>query len=101
MKVDSSMFTHVDYNAETHVLSFTWKASGKVTYYYDVPEELWEKAQSAESIGKLYNAEIKGRYDTDETRAAAVSDANKVNIIPSSEKGFDGSKSKSNDEDVW
>lgn len=90
------MFTHVDYNEETHVLSFTWKASGKVTYYYDVPVELWEKAQSAESIGKLYNAEIKGRYDTDETRAAAI-----INVIPSSEKGFDGSQTNSNDQDVW
>lgn len=90
------MFTDVDYNSETHVLTVTWKASGKTTNYYDVPAELWEKAQSAESIGKFYNAEIKGRYDTDETRAAAI-----INVIPSSEKAFDGSQTNIYDQDVW
>jgi len=99
MQVDSSMFTDVSYNAEKNILSVTWKASGRVTYYYDVPAELWEKAQSAESIGKFYNAEIKGRYDTDETRAAAMAQSH-VHSAPDSGQQQKNS-SNSNDNDVW
>ena len=34
----------------------------KVYAYHEVPEEVWQRALTAESIGKFLNSDIKGKF---------------------------------------
>lgn len=59
------MFSEVDYSPEAQILTVTWLRNGTTTNYHAVPAAVWEAAKQAESIGKFYNSEIKGKYETD------------------------------------
>ncbi len=64
MAVDSSMANAVGYDEENQVLQIEF-ASGAIYQYSGVEPEVWEELHDTDSIGKYYNAEIKGNYDCD------------------------------------
>ena len=61
-QVDSSMFTHVAYNPEFFVLSVIFKSTGKTRSYQQVPPDIFEEMMAAESVGRFYNDNIKGKF---------------------------------------
>ena len=64
MAVDSSMANAVGYDEENQVLQIEF-ASGAIYQYAGVEPEVWEELHDTDSIGKYYNAEIKGNYECD------------------------------------
>jgi len=61
LPVSSSMAAKVGYDCEREILQIEFN-SGLVYQYSDVEPETWECLQSADSIGRFYNQEIKGNY---------------------------------------
>lgn len=55
---DSSQIHSIGYDKERQTFEIVYKNMAKY-HYYDVPEELWQQAQTAESIGKFCTAHIK------------------------------------------
>ena len=64
MAVDSSMANAVGYDEENQILQIEF-ASGAIYQYAGVEPEVWEELHDTDSIGKYYNAEIKGNYECD------------------------------------
>lgn len=59
--VASSLIAAIEYNPETFELIIHWNKGGQQSYY-NVPESVHKAFVEAESVGKFYNAEIKGKY---------------------------------------
>lgn len=59
--VDSSLAISVGYNPESLILEMEFKPNGAVWRYFDVPEYAYNEMMSG-SIGKYFNAYIKGQY---------------------------------------
>lgn len=55
---DSSQIHSIGYDKERKIFEIVYKNMAKY-HYFQVSEELWEKAQAAESIGKFCSAHIK------------------------------------------
>jgi hypothetical protein len=64
MSVDSSMANALGYDEENQVLQIEF-ASGAIYQYSGVEPEVWEELHDTDSIGRYYNAEIKGNYHCD------------------------------------
>jgi hypothetical protein len=64
MAVDSSMANALGYDEESRVLQIEF-ASGAIYQYSGVEPEIWEELHDTNSIGRYYNAEIKGNYHCD------------------------------------
>jgi hypothetical protein len=64
MAVDSSMANALGYDEESRVLQIEF-ASGAIYQYSGVEPEIWEELHDTDSIGRYYNAEIKGNYHCD------------------------------------
>jgi len=62
LPVNSSMATAVGYDSNEQVLQVEFY-NGTVYQYSGVETETWEDLQLADSIGKFFNQEIKGRYE--------------------------------------
>jgi len=65
--VDSSLIKQIGYDGETLRVQFNDKktgAGGKFYDYRDVPENIYDDLLSAESVGKFFHANIKGKYQT-------------------------------------
>jgi hypothetical protein len=62
LPVNSSMATSVGYDSEEQVLQVEFY-NGTIYQYSGVEAETWEDLQAADSIGKFFNQEIKGRYE--------------------------------------
>jgi hypothetical protein len=62
--VDSSMANAVGYDEESQVLQIEF-ANGAIYQYAGVEPETWEGLHDTDSIGRYYNAEIKGNYQCD------------------------------------
>ncbi len=60
--VDSSMISSIGYDTSQAVLEVEFKSNGQVWQYFDVPEYIWFEIDSASSIGKYFNANIRGAY---------------------------------------
>jgi len=58
--VKSSMFSRAGYSDATWELLFEFKSSGEIRSYAQVSPEVADEALSAESLGKWFNANIKG-----------------------------------------
>lgn len=58
---DSSCFSSVGYDNGT--LYVTFRDSGSVYSYEDVPSYVYDELWSASSMGSYYNSSIKGYYD--------------------------------------
>lgn len=58
----STCFSSVGYDAKNEELHVVFRNSGKEYIYSDFPNDDWEAFWNAESLGKYYNAHIKGQY---------------------------------------
>ncbi len=59
--VASSNLAEVGYDSDLETLEVQFK-SGGIYQYFNVPAFMYERLMSAESIGRFFNAEIKGHY---------------------------------------
>ncbi len=59
--VQSSLFKSVGYDKTKELLQVEFK-NGDVYNYSDITEEMYKALTSAESIGKYYLANIKGKF---------------------------------------
>jgi hypothetical protein len=59
--VSSSNVATVGYDSETQTLQIEFN-NGGVYQYFDVPQDIYEALISADSVGKILNAQIKGYF---------------------------------------
>lgn len=59
--VTSSNLAEVGYDPELETLEVLFKHGG-VYKYFNVPAFMHERLMAADSLGRFFNAEIKGRY---------------------------------------
>lgn len=60
---ESTCFSRVGYDARNQVLIVVFRDSGAEYHYYDVPEDVWESFYDSASLGRYFNANIKGYYE--------------------------------------
>lgn len=60
--VQSSLFKSVGYDEKEQLLQVEFK-NGDVYNYSDITQEMYQALSSAESIGKYYLANIKGKFN--------------------------------------
>lgn len=60
---DSTCFSRVGYDSRNNVLIVVFRDSGAEYHYFDVPEDVWESFYDSESLGRYFNANIKGYYE--------------------------------------
>jgi hypothetical protein len=79
--VESSMFSEIGYDADTLSLFVRFKPSkkqvaagekGDLWEYKHVIPERWEEMCKAESVGKYFLAEIKGKYTGEKVEAVVA-----------------------------
>ena len=61
-QVDSSNILSLGYSKKERMLEVEFKA-GTVYRYFNVNKELYEQMLKAESVGKYFHINIKGKYD--------------------------------------
>lgn len=59
--VASSNMAEVGYDSDLETLEVQFK-SGGIYQYFNVPAFMYERLMSADSLGRFFNAEIKGHY---------------------------------------
>ena len=59
--VESSNLAEVGYDSDLETLEVQFK-SGGIYQYFNVPAFMYERLMSADSLGRFFNAEIKGHY---------------------------------------
>ena len=59
--VTSSNLAEVGYDPELETLEVQFR-HGSVYQYFNVPAFMYERLMSADSLGRFFNAEIKGHY---------------------------------------
>ncbi|MEZ5026733.1 MAG: KTSC domain-containing protein [Chitinophagales bacterium] len=59
--VQSSMIRSLGYDSNTSTLEVEFN-SGAVWQYYDVPESVYYDMRNSDSIGKYFNANIRGQH---------------------------------------
>ena len=64
LPVESTMMTHIGYD-ETHQILFIHFRNRRNTMHvmFDVPADVWEAFQAAESKGHFFNEFLKDAYD--------------------------------------
>lgn len=62
--VNSSMAKAIGYDRTAQTLQVEFN-NGSIYEYAGVEQETWESLQTADSIGKFYNSQIKGKYQCD------------------------------------
>jgi hypothetical protein len=60
--VDSSMITSIGYDPDNAILEIEFKSNGSRWQYYDVPQYVYDEMMCADSVGKYFHANIKGKY---------------------------------------
>jgi hypothetical protein len=58
--VESSMITSIGH--ENSILEIEFKSNGQVWQYFDVPEYVYHEMMAADSKGKYFHKNIKGKY---------------------------------------
>lgn len=61
--VTSSNIASIGYSHLTKTLEVQFKGSGAVYSYTGVPQEAFDALMSAESIGKHFGAQIRGKFE--------------------------------------
>lgn len=59
--VNSSAISDVEYSEATWTMEITFKSGAKYCYH-DIPREVYKELIKAESIGRHYAKQIKGRF---------------------------------------
>lgn len=60
---ESTCFSRVGYDSRNQVLIVVFRESGAEYHYFDVPEDVWESFYDSASLGRYFNANIKGYYE--------------------------------------
>jgi len=63
--VESSLIDQVGYDAEAKVLAIQMNNSSDTYYYQDVPQSIFENLLAADSKGRYYVKNIKGKFKTE------------------------------------
>ncbi len=63
--VKSSLLNKVGYDAEAKVLAIRMNNSSDTYYYQDVPQSIYDSLLAADSKGRYYVKNIKGKFKTD------------------------------------
>lgn len=58
---NSSMIDRVAFDDESHIMSVSFRDTGKYIYY-DVPKTIFEALCKASSAGAFFNAQVKGHF---------------------------------------
>lgn len=61
----STEFSQIGYDPSTGTLAVTFRDSGTTYTYSDVPSSVWSGMKGASSVGKYYNANVKGKYKSE------------------------------------
>jgi hypothetical protein len=61
--VDSTSLASVGYDPSRAILEVQFRDSGDVYAYLDVPEATYRALLAAESLGRYFNREVRGRYE--------------------------------------
>ena len=64
---NSSCFSKIGYSAAFETLVVTFRGSGKTYCYTNFTAADWAAFRSADSLGRYYNAHIKGNYPCEKT----------------------------------
>lgn len=59
---ESTCFSRVGYDRRNNVLIVVFRDYGAEYHYFDVPEDVWESFYDSVSLGRYFNANIKGNY---------------------------------------
>lgn len=59
---ESTCFSRVGYDSRNNVLIVVFRDSGAEYHYFGVPEDVWESFYDSASLGRYFNANIKGNY---------------------------------------
>ena len=60
--VDSSMISSIGYEQSSGTVEVEFRRNGQIWQYYDVPEFTYNELRAADSLGKAFNAMIKGQF---------------------------------------
>lgn len=60
---DSTCFSRVGYDSRNNMLIVVFRESGAEYHYFGVPEDVWESFYDSASLGRYFNANIKGYYE--------------------------------------
>ncbi len=60
--VDSSMIVSIGYEQSSGTVEVEFRSTGQIWQYYDVPESTYYDLRAAVSLGKAFNAIIKGQF---------------------------------------
>ncbi len=60
--VDSSMIASIGYDQSSGILEIEFRSNGQIWQYYDVPEATYFDLRAAGSLGRAFNAMIKGQF---------------------------------------
>ncbi|MBW4511440.1 MAG: KTSC domain-containing protein [Scytonematopsis contorta HA4267-MV1] len=63
LPVSSSMVNTLGYDEDNQILQVEFH-NGAIYQYSEVDEDTWEDFCQAESVGRFYNEEIKGKYNS-------------------------------------
>ena len=61
MNRHSSMFSDVQYDSKSGILSVKYKSSGKI-YTHSIPQAKYDAMMKAESLGKYFNEHIRPHH---------------------------------------
>ncbi|MFB2768721.1 KTSC domain-containing protein [Pelatocladus sp. BLCC-F211] len=61
LPIYSSMATAVGYNDDKNILQVEFH-NGAVYQYSDIDQDTWQDLQQADSIGKFFNENVRGKY---------------------------------------
>jgi hypothetical protein len=62
--IDSSFIKHIHWYQDTSNMIVTF-ATDSVWIYYNVPEEIFIKMTKAQSVGSVFNKEIRNKYQAE------------------------------------
>ncbi|HTC83704.1 MAG TPA: KTSC domain-containing protein [Rhizomicrobium sp.] len=66
--VQSSAFEQVSYDERAHTLCATFRESHRKFLYEDVPQEVYDGLIFSDSLGRYFNAHIRGHFPYREIR---------------------------------
>lgn len=60
--VDSSMIASIGYEQSSGTVEVEFRSNRQIWHYYDVPEITYNELRTAVSLGRAFNAMIKGQF---------------------------------------
>ena len=60
--VESSMIASIRYEQSSGTVEVEFRSNRQIWHYYDVPEITYNEVRMADSLGKAFNAMIKGQF---------------------------------------